>query len=181
MKQQRVSLPKQDGRGDLLPSGYISLQSVIRHQRVKGREIHQNSLCSVRYTKEPLRIRDGLLCLWPSTLGAIPSSPQPAWCELIIHSGELTWKSDSIHSSLIALPLFAALYLGFTEMMQKSQTNARIPRTANSTFCCVFPPESKLTREWCACTLAKISSHTVPINALRLMSIMFDMCWLLDS
>lgn len=48
--------------------------SVIRGSGVGG--IHQNSLCSVRYTKEPLRIRDGLLCLWLSTLGPLPSSPR---------------------------------------------------------------------------------------------------------
>lgn len=50
----------QTGRpGDPQPPGYISPRGAIRHQRVRGRKIHQNSLCSVRYTKEPLRIRDG--------------------------------------------------------------------------------------------------------------------------
>lgn len=50
----------QTGRpGDPQPPGYISPRNAIRHQRVRGRKIHQNSLCSVRYTKEPLGIRDG--------------------------------------------------------------------------------------------------------------------------
>lgn len=50
----------QTGRpGDPQPPGYISPRNAIRHQRVRGRKIHQNSLCSVRYTKESLRIRDG--------------------------------------------------------------------------------------------------------------------------
>lgn len=93
-KQESSSSPKQDGGGDLLPPGYISPQSAIRHQKVRGREIHQNSLCSVRYTKEPLRIRDGPLCLWLSTLRPIPSSCSPAWCELINHSNGLTWPAS---------------------------------------------------------------------------------------
>lgn len=92
--EARVHFFSQTGwPSDPLPSGYISPQSAIRHQRVRGREIHQNSLCSVRYTKEPLRIRDGLLCLWLSTLRPIPSSPRLAWCELINHSNGLTWQT----------------------------------------------------------------------------------------
>lgn len=87
--------------GNPLPSGYISPRSAIRHQRVRGREIHQNSLCSVRYTKEPLRIRDGLLCLWLSTLRPIPSSPRPAWCELINHSNGLTWQTIAYTALLL--------------------------------------------------------------------------------
>ena len=63
-------------------------------QRVRGRPIHQNSLCSARYTKEPLRISDGPLCLWLSTLRAIPSSPSTAWCELINHSNELSRREQ---------------------------------------------------------------------------------------
>lgn len=55
--------------------------------------IHQNSLCSMRYTKEPLRIRDGLLCLWLSTLGPLPSTPAPAWCELISHPSGLARRT----------------------------------------------------------------------------------------
>lgn len=107
--EARVHFISQTGwPGDPLPSGYISPQSAIRHQRVRGREIHQNSLCSVRYTKEPLRIRDGLLCLWLSTLRPIPSSPGPAWCELINHSKGLTWQSVtytalSLHSLSLQL------------------------------------------------------------------------------
>lgn len=75
MKQQSISFPKQDSQAIRCLLVTFPPQSAIRHQRVRGQEIHQNSLCSVRYTKEPLRIRDGLLCLWPSTLRPIPSSP----------------------------------------------------------------------------------------------------------
>lgn len=100
--EARVHFISQTGwPGDPLPSGYISPRSAIRHQRVRGREIHQNSLCSVRYTKEPLRIRDGLLCLWLSTLRPIPSSPWPAWCELINHSNGLTWRAITYTALLL--------------------------------------------------------------------------------
>lgn len=98
--EARVHFISQTGwPGDRLPSGYISPQSAIRHQRVRGQEIHQNSLCSLRYTEEPLRIRDSLLCLWLSTLRPIPSSPRPAWCELINHSNGLT-RQTITHTAL---------------------------------------------------------------------------------
>lgn len=75
----------------LLVTFPLRTPSVIRGSGVGG--IHQNSLCSVRYTKEPLRIRDGLLCLWLSTLGPLPSSPAPAWCELISHPSGLARRT----------------------------------------------------------------------------------------
>lgn len=89
-RQETISSSKQDGQTTrcLLVTFPLRAPSVIGG--VRGREIHQNSLCRVRYTEEPLRIRDGLLCLWLSTLRPIPSSPRPAWCELINHSNGLT-------------------------------------------------------------------------------------------
>lgn len=59
MDQEAILSPKQEGRGEPQPPSYISPQGTIRRQRVRGRKIHQNSLCSGRYTKEPLWIRDG--------------------------------------------------------------------------------------------------------------------------
>lgn len=90
-----VSFPKQDGRALRCLRGYISPRSAIRHLRVRGRGIHQNSLCSTRYTKEPLRVSDSVLCLWPSTLRPISSSPRRAWRELIKRSSPHTLHSLS--------------------------------------------------------------------------------------
>lgn len=107
MKQESVFSPKQDGQAIrcLLVTFPLRAPSVIKGSR--GRAIHQNSLCSVRYTKEPLRISNGPLCLWLSTLRPIPSSPGPAWCELINHSNELTrralaYTAPSLHSLFFA-------------------------------------------------------------------------------
>lgn len=105
MKQESISSPKQDGQAIRCLLVTFPLRTPIRHQRVRGRKIHQNSLCSVRYTKEPLRISDGLLCLWLSTLRPIPSSPGPAWCELINHSNGLTWQTITYTALLHALSL----------------------------------------------------------------------------
>ena len=106
MKQQSISLPKQDGQAIFclwlhFPSEH---QSIIRGSGVRGQGIHQNSLCSMRYTKEPLRIRVGLLCLWLSTLRPIPSSPWPAGCELINHSKGLKWLTIT-YTALLLLSL----------------------------------------------------------------------------
>lgn len=93
LKQEIILFPKQEGRAIRCLSGYISPLSAIRHRWIRGQEIHQNSLCSTWYTKEPLRISDSELCLWPSTLGPISSSTRPAWCELINHPSRLTGQT----------------------------------------------------------------------------------------
>lgn len=99
--------------------GYVSPQSAIHHQGVRGQEIHQNSLCNVRYTKEPLRIRGSLLCLWPPTLRPWPSSPvkacsmwahQPFWwaqtknrkCSLFFH-----WRVSPDDQKMLYLHFFS--------------------------------------------------------------------------
>lgn len=81
-----ISRAKQDGRADPQPLWlHFPLGAPsIRHGRgQRSAGIHQNSLCSVRYTKEPLRIRGGPLCLRLPTLGPLPSAAAPPRCELV--------------------------------------------------------------------------------------------------
>lgn len=59
MDREAILSPKQESRAIRSLPATFPLRAAIRHQGVRGRKIHQNSLCSARYTKEPLRIRDG--------------------------------------------------------------------------------------------------------------------------
>lgn len=153
-----ISFPKQDGRALRRLSGYISPRSTIRHLRVRGRGIHQNSLCSTRYTKEPLRISDSVLCLWLSTLRPISSSPRSAWREFINHSSRLT-EPPLTHSTLYLL--------SFIETFTCVRLYFKVWRFWTLLFCCfwlnynISPYWSRLLKETVSCEKKKKSLKLV--------------------